>query len=200
MPEPPGELVGAYHIEGALLENSCGSAAVPAADPLRFDVEIRDDDGTGLWVRVPPPRSGRFDDDGEFRFEVQSTYAASAEPNEPAETLTEMDIEALANPTTYERLDQAPAQRCRLTVSEVIRGTVLHDSRGDEDGPGLPPEPEDETGDESDDEVDLVGENEISIRAVPGTDCSPALEEQGGPFLALPCRVSYELQGELLER
>lgn len=192
MPEPVGELVGAYRIEGALIENSCGSAAVPAADPLRFDVELRDDDGIGLWLRVPPPRSGRLDDDGEFRFEVQATYAASSEPNEPPETLTEMQIEALADPSGYEQLDRPPAQRCGLMVTELIQGTVLHDSRDDGE-PSFRPEDEDDV-------VDLVGQNEISIRGVPGTDCSPALATQGGPFLALPCRIDYELEGQLIER
>jgi hypothetical protein len=198
MPEPPGELVGAYRIEGTLLENTCGSTAVPAADPLRFDVELRSDGDTGLWVRVPPPRSGRLDDDGAFRFELQSSFATRSEPNEPAETLTEMQIEALADPDGYQRLDQPAAQRCRLLVTELIHGTVLHDGRNDDGATPFRDEP-DAPADDADDEVDLVGENEISIRAAPGTDCSLVLEAQGGPFLALPCRIDYALEGQLIE-
>src|SRR5262245_27885065 len=92
--ELPGELVGAYHIEGALMENACGSDAVPAADPLSFDVEVRVADGSGLWLAASPPAfPGRLENDGDFQFERQSSFNVNANGQQvdPAEVQTEMD-------------------------------------------------------------------------------------------------------------
>lgn len=45
------------------------------------------------------------------------------------------------------------------------------------------------------DDSALSGTNTIDVVPLQGDDCSPALGAQGGPFLALPCRVQYELSG-----
>ncbi|MFI5306419.1 MAG: hypothetical protein ACHQ53_03640 [Polyangiales bacterium] len=50
MPQTPGDLVGSYHISAELSDNSCGDAALPAAQHLSFDVDIRSDKhGGGYW-------------------------------------------------------------------------------------------------------------------------------------------------------
>src|SRR6476646_5957698 len=99
--ELPGEHVGAYSVSGELTENSCGSAAIPAVDPLQFEVELRDDQGTGLWLRgAPPARQGKLEGDGAFRFRLESTYSVPGMAPEPVETLIYTDIEKLADPDT----------------------------------------------------------------------------------------------------
>jgi len=83
-----------------------------------------------------------------------------------------------------ERLDRAGAQNpCTLVVVERIEGN-LRSVREDDAGMN------DTTG-------DLVGENEIAIRAGQGSVCAPVLTTYGGPFDALPCSARYELQGDL---
>jgi hypothetical protein len=191
--ERAGELVGAYRINGELLENTCGSAALPAADPLRFQVEVRRQGGSGLWfVSAPPPHLGSLADDGDFSFERQSTYDLGA--RQPIELLVETDIERLADPEAAQQLGDDAARPCRLAVSERVAGTLLRDSVAD-DGQA---EAADEAESGTRSGVDLVGENEIAVRVASG-DCRPSLEANGGPFERLPCEVRYELEGELID-
>jgi hypothetical protein len=190
VPKPPGELVGAYHIEGKLVENSCGAAALPASDTLSFDVEVRQDEqGRGVWrLAMPPARFGSLTPDGAFAFELQSNYRVDVSRHEPLETLSELDPEALANPDLVERLDRAGAQApCTLVVVERIEGNlfeVLSDDAGINGGADAG-------------EADLVGKNEIAIRAGQGSVCAPVLTTYGGPFEDLPCSARYELEGDL---
>jgi hypothetical protein len=194
MPEPPGELVGAYQIEGALTENTCGSRALPAIDPLSFAVEIREQDRQGLWLRdTPPARPGRLDEDGSFEFTFESRYPVTTTTESRLESLIEADAEKLADPAAYEDLDSMQSTPCLLLVDERVSGRLLRDSRPAQDG-----DPEGARDAGADEEDDLVGENSIDIRAAGGTDCDLVLEAQGGPFLELPCRAHYQLSGELL--
>jgi hypothetical protein len=193
--EPAGELVGAYRIRGALMENSCGSAALPAADPLNFDVQIRTQNGSGLWlVAAPPPQLGSLTNDGDFRFERQSSYEVGERM--PVELLVEMDIERLSDPEAARQLGDDGGQPCRLTVDERVSGTLLRDSR-EEDSDGADEAADDERAGSSG--ADLIGENEIAVRVAAGTDCRASLEDNGGPFERLPCEVRYELEGELID-
>jgi hypothetical protein len=191
--EPAGDLVGAYRIHGALLENSCGSAALPAADPLNFDVQIRQQNGSGLWLATaPPPQLGSLSNDGDFRFERQATYDVGE--RKPVELLVDMDIERLADPQAAQQLGDDRVQPCRLTVDERVAGTLLRDSREDESDDGAAEERASSSG-----SADLIGENEIAVRVASGSDCRASLEENGGPFERLPCEVRYELEGELID-
>lgn len=200
-PESVGKLVGAYRIEGALVENGCGSAAVPAADPLRFGVEVRlDDKGRGYWLlAMPPAHSGRLDDDGDFVFELESSFdiGANAGTAEPPEVQTTMDIEALADPERFVRDDQVRNQACRLLITERVSGQLLR--KLDPDAGTSVSSAEPALADAEDSDADLVGENEIAFRAGSGSDCAMVLERNGGPFRALPCSVRYEIEGELVE-
>jgi hypothetical protein len=200
MPEElPGELVGAYRIDGALMENSCGSAALPAADPLRFDVEIRKHDGGGVWlVASPPGQPGSLADNGDFSFQRESTYDVGAQARRPVELLIEMDIERLSDPEAAQQQGEDRTQPCRLGVTERIAGTLLRDSLAEEDGGDGSAEAsaaaEDETRSGN---ADLIAENEITVR-VAGGDCRASVDDNGGPFERLPCEVRYELEGELI--
>jgi len=195
--ELPGELVGAYRINGALIENTCGSSAVPAADPLRFNVEIRKQDGSGLWlVTSPPGHLGSLADDGDFSFQSQATYDVGAQARRPVELLVEMDIERLADPEAAQQQGEDRTQPCRLGVTERIAGTLLRDNLADEDGGSDTSVAEDDD-ERPDGSADLIGENEIAIRVASG-DCRASLDDNGGPFERLPCEVRYELEGELI--
>jgi hypothetical protein len=187
VPPPPGKLVGAYHLEGKLLENTCGTAALPAAGTLSFDVEIRQDEqGRGIWRQaMPPARFGSLTPEGAFKFELESNYRVGVS-RDPLEPLNELDPEALADPELVERLDRAGAQKpCTLVVAERIEGNLRQVREGDA---GM-----------NDMEADLVGEDEIAIRAGQGSVCTPVLTTYGGPFDALPCAARYELKGDLKE-
>jgi hypothetical protein len=189
--ELPGQHVGAYSVSGELTENSCGSAAVPAVDPLQFNVEVRENQGTGLWLQgTPPGKPGKLEDDGAFRFRLESRYNVPGMAPDPVEMLIYTDIEKLADPDTYDNLDRKSDEPCQLLVSETVEGRLLNDDRqagatgtgAKSSASGTP---------------DLIGENEIAIRGAAG-DCSLVLADQGGPFDDLPCRVHYELEGALV--
>jgi hypothetical protein len=202
--EAPGTLIGAYHIEGALTENSCGSDALPAADPLTFDVQIRKDkQGGGLWLRgMPPARPGRLGEDGSFSFEAESAFDAKpANGAEPIESVYEQDPGELTDPELVERLQMQAMQSCRLLITETIDGHMLRMAEiADASADSGVAEPKASDDDDEDSGDDLVGVNEISIRAQPGSNCGLVLATMGGPFLALPCRAHYDLTGTLASK
>lgn len=179
----PGDLVGDYAITGTLVEHTCGKAALPAADPMVFDVELREDNGQGYWIVKPPARSGTLASDGAFHFEVESSQSVSAGPTPAPEPdpEREVDPELAVDPERFESM--APAAHCTLLVHETIRGTV---HRPDADAGDIHV-----TG-------DLAGVNDIEVRAASDTDCGFVLEAQGGIWERLPCQVSYKLAGVLL--
>jgi hypothetical protein len=195
MPKPPGELVGVYSIEGALTQNECGDDALPAANPLLFDVELREEDGTGYWLQgMPPAWPGTLTEDGVFRFELEQLYPVDPNARVQPDPFSAMDPEALADPSYYENLDQQrQGAPCELHIVESVGGTVLRTRATDEAGDGA---------DEADDEAmmtpDLIGDNAIDVSAVPGGDCGLVMRDQGGPFDALPCTAHYDLVGTMV--
>jgi hypothetical protein len=188
VPKIPGKLVGAYHIEGKLLENTCGTAALPASGTLSYDVEVRqDEEGRGIWrLAMPPVHFGTLTPEGAFAFEVRQNYRVGVASQEPLEMLGELDPEALANPELVEQLDQAGAQKpCTLAVVQRIEGNLFQVQDGDA---GI---------NDVEAKADLTGEDEIAIRAAPGSVCTQVLTTYGGPFDELPCSARYALEGEL---
>lgn len=192
MPEPPGDLVGSYRVEGALTVNECGSEALPAIDPLSFDVQIRRDERSGYWLQgMPPAWPGRLGADGAFSFELQQSYAVPASTgNNPAsdDAYLERDPDAVADPGRFERRDAANRAPCQLTITETIAGSVLREAAPGVHRPA------------GDGDPDLVGENVIAIAALVGDDCSRVLRSSGGPFDQLPCKARYDLVGELTDQ
>jgi hypothetical protein len=195
--EAPGELVGAYHIEGALTANSCGSDALPAMDPLSFDVQIRQDQqGRGLWLRsTPPAQSGKLATDGEFSFMAESAFDVKPTAgSEPVESVFDRDPSTLADPEVIEKAEAAAMASCRLLISESVSGTLFRNSDAYDGGIML------DSSKDAGADGDLIGDNEISIRAQSGSDCKRVLAAQGGPFLELPCKAHYDLVGTLDEK
>ena len=195
VPEPRGELVGDYAIAGELTDNSCGSEALPARSPLKFNVQLRIDKGEGLWIRdMPPPQSGRLDDDGAFSFRTQSIYDVPAAGKGMLESSIKTDPAAAADPTAYDNFDLKTPPPCRLTITETIGGKLTRDQRAQADaGAG-------DTSSASDKgEADLTADNKIEISAAAGSNCGRVMAAAGGPFLALPCSAQYQLRGDLVE-
>lgn len=194
LPEPPGELVGEYAVDGTLMLNSCGTEAVPAVDPLRFQVQLRDDEGVGLWLMAPPPRSGMLTTDGAFEFELERFYPVDPDPNQRVspELLT-TDPEAYVDEVSLDRFDPAAANAgpgCTLRVVERIEGVLNRRLVDVQDM---------ETAALGDPDADLVADNRIEVRAASGSNCSFVMQEAGGPFEELPCELRYTLEGELLD-
>ncbi len=181
----PGEFVGVYGITGTLREHTCGEQALPATDPLVFEVEMRENAGIGYWIVKAPAHDGMLTSEGNFSFETQSVYQLMEEPQAPPEPepSLESDPEVLVD---SERFERAPMPRtCSLVTTESIHGTIRREMTPEEDLP--------EPG------MDLVGDNEIDVRVAEGSNCDFALESNGGLWTDLPCRVAYDLEGLLLE-
>jgi hypothetical protein len=188
--QPPGsksvgELVGVYAISGALVENTCGQMALPAVDPLRFEVEIRQNDQVGYWqVEKQPQQAGELEDGGAFHFTGEQTSLVSSmrgarndlEPGDFVSIMPDFDLK-----TT----------NCAMKVRETIEGSLARRfvtlDGGEPQIDDATPKPK----------HDLTGDNTIDVSATPESDCSASLAAFGGPFANLPCFAHYTLSGEL---
>lgn len=186
-PNAVGELVGVYAINGALIENSCGHMALPAVDPLKFEVEIRQNDQVGYWqVEKKPQQAGELEDDNSFRFSGENTSLVSSmrgarndlEPGDFISLTPDFDLKT----TT-----------CAMNIKETIEGTLARRFVTVDGG-----EPEVENAGAKP-KHDLSGDNTITVSATPESDCSASLAAFGGPFSNLPCVAHYKLSGELQE-
>lgn len=75
----PGQSLGVYAITGSLTTNECGNQAVPAINPLVFEVELRYDGQQAYWHREGLPMvSGAISAAGAFTFQTQNTWTAIA--------------------------------------------------------------------------------------------------------------------------
>ena len=186
-PDSTGDLVGVYAINGALVTNTCGQMALPAVNPLKFEVEIRQDDRVGYWqTDKQPQRSGELDDDGTFVFIGEQTSLVSSmrtarndlEPGEFVSLAPDFDLK-----TT----------NCAMRVKETIEGNVVRRVILVDGG-----EPQiDDSNPAS--KHDLTGDNTIEVSPTPDSDCSKSLAAYGGPFSNLPCMAHYVLSGDLEE-
>lgn len=172
--ELPGNLVGRYRVIGMLKGNTCGIAALPATDPLLFEVEIRKQAGMGIWaIPEKPFLSGKLTQDGEFIFRIEESFFVPTSPKNP-ETMVLYDPEKAAS-----------VQECRIDQIEVIKGTIhqgTHESGRDAG---------------NDQHPELRGEDIIDIVPSSGSECNAASSSSGGPFSSLPCQTIYTLEGEL---
>lgn len=183
-PEASGDMVGVYAINGALVSNTCGQSALPAVDPLKFEVEIRQNDRVGYWqTDKQPQRSGELDEDGSFLFIGEQTSLVSSmrggrdlEPGDFVSLTPDFDLK-----TT----------NCSMRVKETIEGSVARRIVAVDGG-----EPEIDDAN-PDSKHDLTGDNTIEVSPTPDSDCSKSLAAYGGPFANLPCMAHYVLSGEL---
>jgi hypothetical protein len=184
-PDASGEMVGVYAINGALVQNTCGQSALPAVDPLKFEVEIRQNDRVGYWqTDKQPQRAGELDEDGTFLFTGEQTSLVSSMRT------PRNDLE----PTNFVSLTpdfDLKTTNCAMRVKETIEGSLARrvilvdggDLQIDDSNPGA--------------KHDLTGDNTIEVSATPESDCSASLAAYGGPFSNLPCMAHYVLSGEL---
>ena len=189
----PGALVGSYAIHGVLIENTCGQAALPTANPLDFVVELRTDSGVAYWMPdKSTPASGTLSESGNFRFAMSETQVVGGVPGmrqeEPSDFLsTEPDFD----------LKRQQARACALTRKQTVSGKV---ARRVEDGVvnETPRSTDrDAASEESSADVDLSAEHLIEVAPSSGSNCEGALAALGGAFLALPCEARYVLNGSL---
>jgi hypothetical protein len=184
-PDAAGDLVGVYAINGALVQNTCGHAALPAVDPLKFEVEIRQNDRVGYWQSdKQPQRSGELEEDGSFLFTGEQSSLVSS-MRTPRNDLEPGDFVSLTPDFDLK------VTNCAMRVKETIEGTLARrvvlvdggEPQIDDANPGA--------------KHDLTGDNTIEVSATPESDCTASLAAYGGPFSNLPCMAHYVLSGEL---
>jgi hypothetical protein len=168
--DPSGEVVGTYDVTGSLVENSCGSAAFAAQDPIEFVVELRaEGHGPAYWRR---PTTGivsgsHTGDVYRFRTEVPVTlYGPDAEAGTAGCILAQVETIQVAA-TSTPLVDGGVAGGNDLGVPDA--GVAAADV--------------------------FRGESVIELVPTAGSDCLRAVALAGGPFLTLPCRVEYDLSG-----
>jgi hypothetical protein len=184
-PDASGDMVGVYAINGALVQNTCGQAALPAVDPLKFEVEIRQNDRVGYWqTDKQPQRAGELDDDGTFLFTGEQTSLVSSMRT------ARNDLEP-ANFVSLTPDFDLKTTNCAMRVKETIEGSLARRIVSVDGG-----EPQVDDADPGA-KHDLKGDNTIEISATPESDCSASLATYGGPFSNLPCMAHYVLSGEL---
>jgi len=186
--ELPGEPIGTYAISGSLEDNTCGQAALPAVNPLAFDVQIRLAGTSGNWIVGDPPGfEGVVDEQGAFLFGAES-FSTVIQPGSRSNELEQ--------PEDYingSAVSDSAEVGCTLSIVEQIDGTIHRTAMTDAGVNTIGEEPGDTEVD------DLVGENRIDMSPMPGSDCSRLLGTDGGPFLALPCYALYTISGELYD-
>ena len=166
--DPEGDVVGTYSVSGSLVENSCGSTAFAAQDPIDFVVELRaEDHGPAYWRR---PTTGivsgsHTGDEYRFRTEAPVTlYGPDVEAGTAGCTLAQIEtIQITAKASTLDDagvpLDQGTAD-AGVAADGTFRGTST-----------------------------------IELSPTADSNFLRAVALSGGPFLALPCRVRYDLSG-----
>lgn len=173
----PGQTLGTFQVVGSLDANGCG-AAVPALDPIAFEVEVRDDRGRGIWVRGDGPiQTGVQLPDGAYRFRTGATVPViSAQPGYRGCNLQQVEmIEVHVTPTTSIALAGEDGGL------QPDAGTADADAGADG---GVPERA-----------MELSGISEIQYTPTSTSDCSPLPVVNGGPWAALPCTLRYTLFG-----
>jgi hypothetical protein len=184
-----GVLVGVYAVRGVLSENTCGQTGLPAANPLVFDVEIREDDGIGYWQpSKASSNTGSFNASGGFRFATSQTKILSMGPANPV-----LQPSNFTSQTPDFDLQQTT---CAVSMVETITGGVRR--RDAADGGGIMQIELAADAAVSDSSADLVGEDLIDVAPTAGSDCNADLTAFGGSYLALPCHARYALTGTLM--
>ena len=144
----PGQSLGQFDVRAQLVENGCGSAAVPAFDAFDFRVEIREAEGRAWWIRNERPF-------------VEGTR--------------------LGERLTFRTQLPVPTEVTGCVLSQVERIEVAVGSNSPDAGTSDTPA--------------LSGVNQIEFTSGPNAACGLLTVQNGGPFLSLPCEVSYELAG-----
>ena len=181
--ESSGNLVGRYAVHGVLVENSCGQG-LPTANPLDFQLEIRESDGVAYWSPSKSSRnSGSLSDAGAFRFNTSQT------------TVIKPSMQVLAEPSDFVSNDPdrdlKQTRACAVTTKQTITGNLQR--WRETDGAVTESALRGDAGSAD----DLSAEHVIEVAASAGSDCNAALVAFGGKYNALPCEARYQLRGTL---
>jgi hypothetical protein len=179
-----GTLVGVYAVRGVLVENSCGTTALPTPSPLEYNVEIREDHGVGYWVPAKSPQNaGSLTARGEFNF--SATQSAVLSMTQAGQQLQPNDFQTLQPDFDLQK------KTCAVTSMRRISGSLQR--RNAADGGGVAEIGSADAGEDD----DLVGTDIVQISPSAGSDCNSSLSALGGTYLALPCGARYLLTGTL---
>lgn len=173
--EPPGELIGSFQAVGLMVEHSCG-VAIPAADPLDLTFDLRSEsNGRAYWLQSNGTTFAGIEEEDAYTFQVSRSW---------------MVIE----PDRFRGF-----VGCSVTQRDVVTLELDTSALESDADAGV-----DDAGVEADGGVDeifdpslttLTGSQTTVITPLAGSDCTPAVAALGGPFLSLPCRVEYILNG-----
>jgi hypothetical protein len=90
-PYRPGDPLGAFHVTGSLVSNSCGNTP----NPWQFDVHLRHDKTTLYWVQGAAPIAGLVDATARATLKataVQTMRAADAKTQAPGCAIARADV------------------------------------------------------------------------------------------------------------
>ncbi|MGB8332035.1 MAG: hypothetical protein WCE62_18050 [Polyangiales bacterium] len=170
--DKPGEAVGSFEAEGAMVVQSCGGA-IPAPDPLDLPFDLRlEPSGRAYWLGSNGKMLVGIEKDGVYTFQVGQSWTV-IEPNR-AQGYVGCSVTQL-DELTFE-----------LETAELEA----------EADAGVGPEPD--SGADAGVEptvLTLSGSQTTEIVPVAGSDCVPAVSNQEGSFNALPCRIEYLVTG-----
>lgn len=187
--EVPGETAGTFEIVGALQENSCGSTALPANDPLLFAAEVRVDGSQAFWRRPDEASLPGTVIDGEYRFTFRQQLPVLApDPTTGyvgCALIQEETIQAVIDDSLM--FDDAGAPLDQEDAEMRDAGADADEDAG-EDGDAGEPMPV---------SASFEGTDVVVLAPAPGSNCVPLLAVAGGPFLELPCSVEYTLRGSV---
>jgi len=174
--EPPGELVGSFQAVGLMVEQSCG-AAVPAADSLTLSFSLRSEsNGRAYWEQSGGSMFAGIENDSSYTFQTSKSWmVVEADPFRGyiGCSVTQRDVFTIDVETPEISIDEDAG---------------VEDDGGVGDGAGADAEIDPTL-------VSITGSQTTEIVPLTGSDCTPAVAALGGPFLSLPCRVEYVLNG-----
>jgi hypothetical protein len=188
--EPPGELVGSFQAVGLMVEHSCG-VAIPAADPLDLTFDLRSEsNGRAYWLQTNGTMLAGVERDDTYTFQVSRSWNV-IEPDRfrgyVGCSVTQRDVVTVAlNSPVIESDADAGVDDADVDDAGVDDAGVDDAGVGEDGGVEELFDPSLTT---------LIGSQTTDIRPLAGSDCTPAVAALGGPFLSLPCRVEYVLNG-----
>ncbi|MEM6960238.1 MAG: hypothetical protein AAF550_00685 [Myxococcota bacterium] len=185
--EYPGESVETFLVDAELTKNECGNQAVPATVSYEFRVELRREESIAYWRRPDSPLvTGTVDEDTyEFRF-IQQLPVYGPEETIGLLGCTLVQDEQIDVGVSYsEEVDAGTIGDAETAVADAKSVLFIADATNQDAATTFAPSPE-----------SLEGTNVVEFSPTSGSDCGPTLVSAGGPFLQLPCTVSYELLGE----
>lgn len=186
--EPPGELIGSFQAVGLMVEQSCG-AAIPAPDPLDLKFDLRSEsNGRAYWRRWGGSMFAGIEQDNTYTFQTSQSWMV-VEPDRfrgyVGCSVTQRDVftfEVDAPEIVFEG-DAGVEDDAGVDGAAGAGGEAGGGGNGGA-APGIDPTL-----------IALTGSQTTEIVPIAGSNCTPAVAALGGPFLSLPCRVEYVLNG-----